>query len=153
MARIAIQEAPFDVGAEIAQAASGADGGIGCFVGVVRGGGDGPDAVEALWLEHYPGMTEASLAAIAEEAERRFSLGACTVIHRVGTLRAGEPIVLVVASAPHRAAALDATRFLIDWLKTKAPFWKREHCRDGRSRWIEARPEDEAAASAWDFRG
>ena len=157
MRRIVVQAAPFDVGVEIARVQSGTDGGIGCFVGVVRGGPsaegsgkDAADAIDALELEHYPGMTERALGEIAEAAERRFHLGACTVIHRVGMLRPGEPIVLVVAAAPHRGAALDATRFLVDWLKTRAPFWKREHFRSGASRWVEARVADEDASAAWD---
>ncbi len=165
MRRVVVQEAPFDAGVEIARVQSAADGGIGCFVGVVRGGAPiegrattgggattgGEDPVEALELEHYPGMTEQALAEIADAAIERFSLGACTLIHRVGVLRPGEPIVLVVTSAPHRAAALDATRFLIDWMKTRAPFWKREHFRSGASRWVEARIGDEEASAAWDL--
>ncbi len=147
--RIAIQAEPFDVGAEIARAVGSGDaGGIGCFVGVVRGG-EGPGGLVALTLEHYPGMTEHCLDDIAAEAERRFALASCTIIHRVGRLAPGDPIVLVVASASHRAGALDATRFLIDWLKTRAPFWKSESFADGRTAWVEARAADDEAAAAW----
>ena len=140
--------APFDMGAEmallLAQAGEGA-GGVGAFLGVVRGG-----EVAALELEHYPGMTERRLAEIAGEACARFGLAACTLIHRVGRLEPGEPIVLVVAASAHRKPALDATAFLIDWLKTRAPFWKREHLRGGGQRWVEARDADDDAAAAWD---
>jgi len=100
-------------------------------------------------LEHYPAMTERAIARIAEEAERRWDLLGCTVIHRVGRLVAGENIVLVLAAASHRQAALDATGFLIDWLKTKAPFWKKEELPDGATTWVAARDADEAAASRW----
>ena len=146
--RIAVGPEPFDAGREIARFGDGASGGIGCFVGVVRGGGE--EAVSALELEHYPAMTEAALRDIAGEAMRRFALEGCTVIHRVGVLRPGDPIVLVVAAAGHRGAALDATRFLIDWLKTRAPFWKKEHLSDGSARWVDAREADDAAAAIWD---
>ena len=128
----------------LAQAGEGA-GGVGAFLGVVRGG-----EVAALELEHYPGMTERRLAEIAGEACARFGLAACTLIHRVGRLEPGEPIVLVVAASAHRKPALHATAFLIDWLKTRAPFWKREHLRGGGQRWVEARDADDDAAAAWD---
>jgi molybdopterin synthase catalytic subunit len=147
MQLVRVQTDPFDVGVEYArltEAAGDGAGGIGCFVGVVRGQG-----VAALTLEHYPGMTEKSLAAIAAEASERFGLAACTLIHRVGRLVPGDPIVLVLAAAAHRAEALDATHFLIDWLKTKAPFWKRQEFADGRAEWVQPRPADEAAASRW----
>ena len=154
MATIRVQEAPFDLGAEMASllAACGPPvGGIGCFVGVVRGdGGAGGRSLRALTLQHYPGMTERAMAAIAAEAERRFRLLGCTVLHRVGTLGIGEGIVLVLAAAPHRGDALDATGFLIDWLKTRAPFWKRQEYDDDSSEWVEAREADDAAALRWD---
>lgn len=146
--RILVTATPFDLGAEFAcllAAAGEAAGGVGSFLGVVRGG-----AVAALELEHYPGMTERRLAEIAGEACTRFGLAACTLIHRVGRLGPGEPIVLVLAAAAHRGPALEATAFLIDWLKTRAPFWKREHLRDGSARWVDAREADDAAAAAWD---
>jgi molybdopterin synthase catalytic subunit len=100
-------------------------------------------------LEHYPAMTVRAVTGIAEEAERRWNLLGCTVIHRVGRLAAGENIVLVLAAATHRQPALDATAFLIDWLKTKAPFWKKEEFADGESTWVQARGADNAAAARW----
>jgi molybdopterin synthase catalytic subunit len=150
MARISIQFATFDVGAETAALAAGrADvGGIGCFVGLVRDEAGGR-RITAMTLEHYPGMTEAAMGRIAAEAERRWALLSCTLIHRVGRLVPGEPIVLVLAAAAHRQAALDATAFLIDWLKTKAPFWKKEEFADGESAWVAAREADDEAAARW----
>jgi len=153
MARICVQAADFDVGAEFAALTAGRTdiGGIGCFVGTVRA--NAGDPVVAMTLEHYPAMTERAIARIVEEAERRWDLLGCTVIHRVGRLVAGENIVLVLAAASHRQAALDATGFLIDWLKTKAPFWKREEFADGCRTWVAARDTDDAAASRWEDTG
>ncbi|HEY4173905.1 MAG TPA: molybdenum cofactor biosynthesis protein MoaE [Rhodopila sp.] len=148
MAHIKVQTEDFDVGAEIAALTAGrADiGGIGCFVGTVR---DNGRTVTGMTLEHYPGMTERAIAAIADQAAERWPLLGCTVIHRVGPLRPGENIVLVIAASAHRQAALDATSFLIDWLKTKAPFWKREDLAGGDGAWVDAREDDETAASRW----
>lgn len=145
MATIRVQTRDFDVGAEFAALTAGRTdiGGIGCFVGTVRG----PAA--AMTLEHYPAMTERAISRITDEAERRWSLLGCTVIHRVGRLTAGENIVLVLAAAAHRQPALDATAFLIDWLKTKAPFWKKEEMAGGAASWVQAREEDDAAAARW----
>jgi molybdopterin synthase catalytic subunit len=145
MTRISVQTDNFDIAAEFAALTAGRTdiGGIGCFVGTVRG----PAA--AMTLEHYPAMTERAVARIVEEAERRWSLLGCTVIHRCGRLMAGENIVLVLAAAAHRQPALDATAFLIDWLKTKAPFWKKEESAGGVETWVEARVEDDAAAARW----
>jgi molybdopterin synthase catalytic subunit len=145
VARINVQTEDFDVGAEFAALTEGRTdiGGIGCFVGTVRG----PAA--AMTLEHYPAMTERAIARIVAEAERRWSLLGCTVIHRYGRLQAGENIVLVLTAAAHRQPALDATAFLIDWLKTKAPFWKQEEDAGGATSWVEARTEDDAAAARW----
>ena len=150
MARISVQEATFDTGAELALLSEGRTdiGGVGCFVGLVRGNQDGRSVV-ALTLEHYPAMTQAALGRIAAEAEARWSLLGCTIIHRFGRLALGEPIVLVLAAAAHRAAALEATAFLIDWLKTRAPFWKSEAFADGASEWVEARAADDEAAGRW----
>ncbi len=150
MATVRVQAEAFDVGGEFAALTAGRTdiGGIGCFVGTVRDG-DGTRAIRALELEHYPGMTEQALAGVAAEAERRWPLLGCTVIHRVGALLPGEPIVLVLAASAHRQAALDATGFLIDWLKTRAPFWKKEFCADGSEHWIEPRTQDDAAAARW----
>ncbi|MGC8525511.1 MAG: molybdenum cofactor biosynthesis protein MoaE, partial [Acidibrevibacterium sp.] len=145
-----VQEGPFDIGAEFAALTAGRSdiGGIGCFVGTVRGDVGGR-ALAAMTLEHYPAMTERALAAIAAEAEARWALLGGTLIHRVGRLAPGAPIVLVLAAARHRDAALAATGFLIDWLKTRAPFWKKESFADGSEAWVEARAEDEAAAERW----
>lgn len=145
---IRVQEETFSLDAEIARLAeTGFDvGGIGAFIGLVRG-----DAgLVALALEHYPGMTESMIARIVAQAGTRFGLLACTVIHRVGRLPVGAPIVLVLCAAAHRGAALEATGFVIDWLKTQAPFWKREDYPDGQARWVAARESDEAAAARWD---
>ena len=152
MATVRVQAGDFNVGAEFAALSvpgtgSMGVGGIGCFVGIVRD--DPARALAALTLEHYPGMTEQAIGAIAAEAERRWSLLGCTVLHRVGRLPVGANIVLVVAAAPHRQAALDATAFLIDWLKTRAPFWKQEHFADGGERWVEARALYDEAAARW----
>jgi molybdopterin synthase catalytic subunit len=150
MATIRVQEADFDLSAESRALTQGrADiGGIGCFVGTVRDRAGGR-RITAMTLEHYPGMTERAMAAIAAEAERRWGLLGCTLVHRVGRLLPGANIVLVLAAAPHRQAALEATAFLIDWLKTRAPFWKKEGFADGGEAWVEARDEDEAAAARW----
>ncbi len=148
MAYIKVQTEDFDTGAEIAKLTAGRTdvGGIGCFVGVVR---DNGSTVTGMTLEHYPGMTERAITRIAEQAAERWPLLGCTVIHRVGTLRPGENIVLVIAASSHRQAALDATEFLIDWLKTKAPFWKREDFANGEGAWVDAREDDDIAASRW----
>jgi molybdopterin synthase catalytic subunit len=105
--------------------------------------------VREMTLEHYPAMTRRAIEAVAAEAERRWPLLGCTVIHRVGLLRPGDPIVLVLAASAHRQPALEATQFLIDWLKTRAPFWKQERTNDGSARWVEARAEDDDAARRW----
>jgi molybdopterin synthase catalytic subunit len=152
MATARVQREPFDIGAEMAAltAARTDIGGIGCFVGCVRAdAAQGKPATACLVLEDYPAMTRRAMERIAAEAERRWSLLGCTVIHRVGALAPGAAIVLVLAAASHRQAALDATAFLIDWLKTRAPFWKKECLADGTERWVEAREADAAAASRW----
>ena len=147
MSRISVQEAVFDLAAESAALSAGRDdvGGIASFVGICRA----DDGIAAMVLEHYPGMTEKALAGIAAEAERRWPLTGCTIIHRVGRLEPGAPIVLVLTASAHRSAALESCAFLIDWLKTGAPFWKREEFADGATRWVEARAEDEAATRRW----
>jgi molybdopterin synthase catalytic subunit len=149
MATIRVQEQDFDPAAELAalQAAAPHAGALASFIGIVRS--DPARPLISLTLEHYPAMTGPALANIAEQAEQRFSLQACTVLHRHGALRPGERIVFVGAAAPHRRAALQATEFLIDWLKTKAPFWKRERYQDGENNWVAAMAEDEAAADRW----
>jgi molybdopterin synthase catalytic subunit len=150
MARVAVQAADFDVGREMAALTAGRTdiGGIGCFVGTVRATAGGRP-ITAMTLEHYPAMTERAMAAIGAEAEGRWGLLGCTLIHRVGRLRPGEGIVLVLAAAAHRQAALEATAFLIDWLKTSAPFWKKESFADGTEAWVTARAEDDRAAARW----
>ena len=150
MAKIGVQAEDFDIGAEFAALTAGrADiGGIASFVGTVRDTAGGR-RITAMTLEHYPGMTEPAMARIAATAEARWSLLGCTLLHRVGRLEPGANIVLVLAAAPHRQAALDATGFLIDWLKTRAPFWKKESFADGSEAWVDAREADEAAAARW----
>ncbi|MBA2936141.1 molybdenum cofactor biosynthesis protein MoaE [Sphingomonas sp. CGMCC 1.13654] len=145
-ARVAVQEADFDLAAEFARLEALGGGGVASFTGVVRGG----EGLTALRLEAYPGMTGRALDAIAAQAITRWSLLGCTLIHRHGTLSVGERIVLVGTAARHRAAALEACAFLIDWAKTKAPLWKQEIFADGSSRWVEPRAEDDAAAAEWD---
>lgn len=150
MARVSVQGEDFDIGAEFAALTRArADiGGIGCFVGTVRDEAGGR-RIAVMTLEHYPAMTVRALEKIAAEAEQRWALLGCTVIHRIGDLRPGENIVLVLAAAAHRQAALDATGFLIDWLKTRAPFWKKERFLDGSEAWVAGRVADEAAAARW----
>lgn len=138
----------FDPADEIAAAETAADSGaLASFLGIVRGGGARP--VVAMTLEHYPAMTERAVARMVAEAEARFALSACRVIHRTGRIPVGGRIVSVVTASAHRKAALEATTFLIDWLKVGAPFWKKEHFADGSEAWVEARSEDDAAAARW----
>jgi molybdopterin synthase catalytic subunit len=145
---IRVQEQPFDVGAELAALTAGRTdiGALASFVGLVRDMADEP--VAAMTLEHYPGMTEAKLAEIEAEAQARWPLQASLIVHRYGRMLPGEPIVLVAAASAHRAAALEACAFLIDWLKTRAPFWKLEETGE-ESRWVEARRADGEAAARW----
>ncbi|WP_293876759.1 MULTISPECIES: molybdenum cofactor biosynthesis protein MoaE [unclassified Sphingomonas] len=146
MIRIVVGRDPIDIGAEmtLAEGAAGA-GAVATFTGLVRA----DDSVGMLELEHYPGATEAALTRVAEGAVARWSLGAATIVHRVGPMTPGERIVFVAAAAPHRAAALEACAYLIDRLKTDAPFWKRE-TRGTDARWVEARDTDTAAAERWE---
>ena len=146
---IRVQREDFDVGAELERLAKGNPriGGVASFIGLVRDMGGG-DRVQALTLEHYPGMTEKKLAEIEAEAHRRWPLDASLIIHRYGRLEPGDRIVLVATASAHRAAAFESCHFLIDWLKTKAPFWKSEETPDGE-RWVEARTQDDAAAGRW----
>jgi len=146
MPTVRVQTESFDLSTALAELTTGRFnvGGIGSFVGLVR---HEPGLV-SLTVEHYPGMTEKSLMRIADTAMARFDLIHLTIIHRVGTLLPGDPIVLVLAASAHRAPALAATAFLIDWLKTDAPFWKKERLAQGEH-WIEARPADRAAKDSW----
>ncbi len=146
---IRVQEEDFDVGAEIETLTRGNRriGGVASFLGVVREtAGDQP--IEAMTLEHYPGMTERALAEIEAEARQRWPLEACLIIHRYGRLEPGDRIVMVATASAHRQAALEACAFLIDWLKTKAPFWKLEETADG-GKWVDARASDDQAAQRW----
>jgi molybdopterin synthase catalytic subunit len=145
--RIAVQREPFDMAREAAALREGrADtGAVVTFTGICR---DEGGALAALELEHYPGMAEAELARIAEEAARRWPISAATVIHRHGRIAPGEDIVLVVTASPHRAAALEAASFLMDFLKTRAPFWKKEITRAGGG-WVAAKGSDDEAAERW----
>ena len=150
---IRVQREDFDVGAEIASVCTGNHGigGLATFVGLVRDSAAGT-AVSAMELEHYPGMTEKQLETIDAEAHSRWPLEATLIIHRYGRLEPGDRIVLVICASAHREAALSACHFLIDWLKTRAPFWKREESPAGGT-WVEARADDDRAASAWDRGG
>ena len=146
---IRVQAEDFDVGVEIAKLTKqfpGA-GGVVAFVGLVRDLAGGEN-IASMTLEHYPGMTERALERIEAEAKARWPLTASLIIHRYGKLDAGEQIVLVVTASAHRQVAFDSCQFLIDWLKTKAPFWKSEDV-GGRERWVEAKAEDDAATARW----
>jgi molybdopterin synthase catalytic subunit len=144
MIRVSVQREVFDIAAECAALDRSGVGAVATFTGIVRG----DDGVTAIELEHYPGMTEVSLSAICEIAMERWSLAGCTIIHRVGRMETGEPIVLVATASPHRAAALEACAFLIDRLKTDAPFWKKEYRGDAVN-WVEAKASDAARADSW----
>ncbi len=146
---IRVQREDFDVGAELDQLTRGktAIGGVTSFVGLVREGA-GDEKIFAMTLEHYPGMTEKQLGLVEAEARRRWPLDEVLIVHRYGRLVPGERIVLVAVASPHRDAAFDACRFLIDWLKTEAPFWKLEETSAG-PRWVEAKASDDAAAKKW----
>ncbi|PAX08583.1 molybdenum cofactor biosynthesis protein MoaE [Sphingomonas lenta] len=145
MIRVRVSPEPIDMATELAGVEAAGAGGVASFTGIVRA----DDGVELLELEHYPGATEAALTRLTEEAIARWGLLAASVVHRVGSMLPGERIVLVATAAPHRTAALDACAFLIDRLKTDAPFWKRE-TRAGGRRWVDARDADDAAARRWD---
>lgn len=142
---IRVQSAPFDVAAELAALQSDAAGAIASFVGLVRGG-----EVKQLVLEHYPGFTESEIARIEADARARFDLIDTRIVHRYGAMEPGEAIVLVAASSRHRRAALQAVDFLMDYLKTDAPFWKQEIRTDGSVHWIEPRGDDRTARAAWE---
>ena len=151
---IRVQREDFDIGAELERLTAGNRniGGLACFVGLVREmAGDASIGApgSSMTLEHYPGMTEKKLAEIEAEACARWPLDACLVIHRYGRLEPGDRIVMVATASAHRRAALAACEFLIDWLKTKAPFWKHEETAEG-GKWVEARAGDDAAAARWE---
>ncbi|HUD95440.1 molybdenum cofactor biosynthesis protein MoaE [Sphingobium sp.] len=146
MKRIAIQSEDFDVAAELAVLEAKGGGGVASFTGVVRGEG----GLLALELEHYPAMTQAQVKRIVEDAMTRWPLLGVSVIHRYGRLEPGARIVFVGTASRHRTAALESCAFLIDWLKSEAPFWKKEHFENGATAWVEARAEDAAKAKGWD---
>jgi molybdopterin synthase catalytic subunit len=146
---VRIQSEPFDVAAETARLTGGQTGigAIVTFTGLCR---DEGGRLAALELEHYPGMAEEEIGRVAAEAAQRWPLFGLTAIHRHGLIRPGEDIVLVIAASAHRRAAFEAADFLMDYLKTRAPFWKREHLIDGGvGGWVEAKAEDDAAAARW----
>jgi len=148
-AMIRVQQQAFDAGLELERLKAGnpAIGGSVLFVGTVRDIAGGA-ALGAMTLEHYPGMTERALGEIEAEARRRWPLEASLIVHRHGRLEPGEDIVLVITAAQHRQAAFEACAFLVDWLKTRAPFWKLETGAQG-ARWVEARDSDDLAAQRW----
>jgi molybdopterin synthase catalytic subunit len=142
---IRVQEHDFDVGTELSLLEGSGAGAVASFTGLVRS----DDGVKAMTLEHYPAMTVKALEAIADDAATRWQLLGISVIHRVGRLHVGDRIVFVGTASPHRLAALEACAFLIDRLKTDAPFWKKEHGRVSGDQWVDARETDAAAARKW----
>lgn len=148
---VRVGAAPFDAAAELAALTNGRHdvGAVVSFTGHVRGDADDRGELVALTLEHYPAMTERALGAIAANAVARWPLTGGAIVHRVGRLVPGEAIVLVAVASAHRAAAFAAAEFLMDWLKTRAPFWKAEE-RTGGSSWVAARTSDDIAAARWD---
>ncbi|WP_026988155.1 molybdenum cofactor biosynthesis protein MoaE [Fodinicurvata fenggangensis] len=147
---VRVQEVDFDPGRELDRLTreNTGIGGVTSFIGLVRDmAGDQP--VSGMTLEHYPGMTEKMLERIEAEAHERWPLDASLIIHRVGPLEAGDRIVMVATASAHRQAAFESCHFLIDWLKTKAPFWKAERTSEGQELWVEARESDEEASERW----
>lgn len=146
--RIVVQAAPFDFGAEAQAFATGHTdmGAIVTFTGVVRDLAENP--LDRMVIEHYPGMTEKALAAIATEAKTRWALGDVLMIHRFGDLRPGDMIMMVATASPHRKDAFEAAEYLMDYLKSRAPFWKQEYTADGAA-WVAAKDDDEDALRRW----
>ena len=147
---IRVQSTPLDVQAEMAEVYTGdaSIGGVVSFVGLMRDINQG-DQVDVMTLEHYPGMTEKALEAIVAEAAGHWELARVRVVHRVGEIRPQDPIVLVAVASAHRGEAFRGCEFIIDYLKTRAPFWKREQTVDGEARWVEVRASDDEATAAW----
>lgn len=147
---VRVQQEDFDAAAEARALTAGRHdiGAVVTFTGLMRGEAEGR-ALSGLYLEHYPGMTDAELARIEAEARGRFDLADCLVVHRIGALEPGDQIVLVITASQHRQAAFSAAEFLMDYLKTRAPFWKKETRSDGAGEWVDAREADEAAESRW----
>ena len=144
---IRIQREDFDLAAEIARLSGDGVGAVATFTGICR---DEAGRLAALELEHYPGMAEAEIGRIAIDAAERWPLLGLTIVHRIGLIRPGENIVLVAAASTHRQAAFQAAEFLMDYMKSRAPFWKKEHLADGSSgSWVEARETDEEAVARW----
>jgi molybdopterin synthase catalytic subunit len=151
LSRVSVQTADFDLTAEVAALRSG-DGGIGAvvsFIGTVRDMAAGQPGLQAMELEHYPGMTERAIEAMIDAAHARFDIRAARVVHRVGRLRPQDQIVLVAVASAHRHAAFQACEFLMDYLKTQAPFWKKEHGPAGAAHWVDARAGDDEALRRW----
>lgn len=140
-----VQAEPFDLAAELAGFGAGA-GAVVTFTGLVR---DDTGLMAALQIEHYPGMTERALNEYGAEAARRFQLSDWRIIHRHGRIEVGAPIMMVATAARHRRAAFEGADYLMDWLKSRAPFWKQEIARDGSATWVEAKNSDEDALSRW----
>jgi molybdopterin synthase catalytic subunit len=151
--RVRVQREDFDLGREVAalRAGDARIGAVASFIGTVRdrSGGDGPADTTRMELEHYPGMTEAAIEAMIDAARTCFDLLGVRVVHRIGALAPGEQIVLVVCASAHRGDAFAACEFLMDYLKTQAPFWKKEHRPDGSAQWVDARVADDAALARW----
>ena len=147
---VGVQREDFDIGAEIKCLTAGRSdiGAIVTFTGTVRGGGE--RSIATMTLEHYPGMTEAELDRVEAQAQARWPLQASMIVHRVGELKPGDNIVLVVTASPHRAAAFESAEFLMDFLKTRATFWKKEAGADGEGEWVDARESDDAALARWE---
>jgi len=148
-ARVTVQTADFDLGVEVAALRRGdpSVGAVAAFIGTVRDRNDG-QGVSSMELEHYPGMTERAIEAMIDEAVRRFEVRAARVIHRVGVLQPQDQIMMVAVTSAHRGAAFQACEFLMDYLKTQAPFWKKELTPEG-ARWVDARSSDDAAIARW----
>ena len=147
---VRVQTQDFDIGAEVRRLVGGRTdiGAIVTFTGTVRGKAKG-QAITSMLLEHYPGMTEAELERVEAQAHQRWPLQASTIVHRYGKLEPGDNIVLVVTASAHRHAAFEAAAFLMDYLKSSAPFWKKEMLAEGESRWVDARESDEDALARW----
>lgn len=147
---VRVQHEDFDIGREVAALTAGRTdvGAVVTFSGVVRGTGDGAP-LASMTLEHYPGMTESELELVEAEAHRRWPLQGTRIVHRIGTLAPGDNIVLVVTASAHRQAAFEAAAFLMDYLKTRAPFWKKETDTSGAGQWVDARESDDTALERW----
>jgi len=148
--RVSVQTEPVDVTRETFGLSAGRPsiGAIASFIGLVRGCQEG-EGIQSLFLEHYPGMAEREIERILEEAEKRWSLEAVRVVHRVGELKVGEPIVLVLVASQHRGDAFSACEFIMDFLKTRAPFWKKEQSNSGEAAWVESRTSDQERLVKW----